>query len=233
MSNSSSTAQLTPNMQELPNQSYQSNLNASQSYYAPQPVYAEQTSTSVDAAAVAAVAAGGMAVAGGMDMDIVNSSNSQYQNNNYGYENEAGMTNDYIIPPRPEQVIQPTRQNSSLRRPKRNNTEHSSAVNPSDAYVDPNQENGDLGDGSYANKPHNVIINKSNNTPIEPGTIHKTMFTFEPNMDDELRLNIGEAVEIIEVYDDGWSYGKNMTTNEVGVFPISYITGYNDPTHNF
>ncbi|OUM64867.1 hypothetical protein PIROE2DRAFT_67265 [Piromyces sp. E2] len=92
--------------------------------------------------------------------------------------------------------------------------------------------NGEITDAA-SQGPHKVIINKSNNTPIEPGTIHKTQFPFNPNMDDELKLNAGDAVEIIEVYDDGWSYGRNMTNNEVGVFPISYITGYNDPSNNF
>ncbi|ORX86976.1 hypothetical protein BCR32DRAFT_289644 [Anaeromyces robustus] len=162
----------------------------------------------------------------------VDISNSQYQNQN-GYSSDiasnSGNSNgmmEYPQPNREQLLVPPVRQFSSLRRPTANGGR--SEILPDDV----NMANGDITESSNV-KPHKVVINKSNNTPIEPGTIHKTQFPFNPTMDDELRLNQGDAVEIIEVYDDGWSYGKNMATNELGVFPISYITGYNDPSNNF
>ena len=151
---------------------------------------------------------------------------NQYQQNDYqnGYVDNAN--NEYPLPQ--QEVTQPVRNYSSLRRP----TASSAVLEvPLEGYDNPSMTNGDITDAGKT--PHKVIINKTNNTPIEPGTIHNAQFPFNPNMDDELRLNSGDAVEIIEVYDDGWSYGKNMATNEVGVFPISYITGYNDPSNNF
>jgi len=159
---------------------------------------------------------------GGVDIS------KQYQQNDYqnGYV-DGGMVDDYPVATQPD-VIQPIRNFSSLRRqpPSGNRPQEM----PLEGYDNSTMMNGEITD---VNQPHKVIINKSNNIPIEPGTIHKAQFPFVPNMDDELKLNAGDAIEIIEVYDDGWSYGKNMINNEVGVFPISYITGYNDPTNNF
>jgi len=146
-------------------------------------------------------------------------SSSQYQGSDY-QNNYSG--NNY----QQDHVVQPVRQFSSLRRPNANGGGNNL---PPENYE--GMMNGEITDANQG--PRKVIINRTNNTPIEPGTIHKTQFPFVPNMDDELKLNAGDAVEIIEVYDDGWSYGKNMTTNESGVFPISYITGYNDPANNF
>lgn len=226
VSNSSSTQQLNNNNDQY----YQSQNELPTTQYYPQTSPSQQPQNYQNPGTV----------------DIVNSG-SQYRQDSIGSAIginaaaatavNASMVNDYTIPPRPEQIVQPVRQNSSLRRPKRTATNN--MVNNENKFTDNvvvpvEGENDDYNNVAVAPaKPHKVIINHTNNTPIEPGTIHKTQFPFIPNMDDELRLNPGDAVEIIEVYDDGWSYGKNVATNEVGVFPISYITGYNDPDNNF
>jgi len=163
----------------------------------------------------------------------------QYQQDNYqNYRNSfvddmrpnsinnGVMINDYPLPQ--QEVIQPIRNHSSLRHP----TVTSDVPEvPLEDYNNPSMMNGEI--TNVGQISHKVIINRVNNIPIKPGTTHKAQFSFSPNMNDELRINSGDSIEIIEVYNDGWSYGKNIITNEVGVFPISFITGYNDPSNNF
>jgi len=163
----------------------------------------------------------------------------QYQQDNYqNYRNSfvddmrpnsinnGIMINDYPLPQ--QEVIQPIRNHSSLRHP----TVTSDVPEvPLEDYNNPSMMNGEI--TNVGQISHKVIINRVNNIPIKPGTTHKAQFSFSPNMNDELRINSGDSIEIIEVYNDGWSYGKNIITNEVGVFPISFITGYNDPSNNF
>jgi len=78
------------------------------------------------------------------------------------------------------------------------------------------------------NENQEFIINKLNNTPIKADTIHIIQYSYEPRLDDEIQLNVGDSVKIIKVYDDGWCYGKNLNSGEVGHFPINYITGNDD-----
>ncbi|KAI9141758.1 hypothetical protein BKA69DRAFT_1021429, partial [Paraphysoderma sedebokerense] len=43
-------------------------------------------------------------------------------------------------------------------------------------------------------------------------------------LDDELDLDIGDMVLIVDVYDDGWAYGQNMTkSSKAGVFPLACV----------
>ncbi|KAI8929210.1 hypothetical protein BC831DRAFT_444365 [Entophlyctis helioformis] len=52
--------------------------------------------------------------------------------------------------------------------------------------------------------------------------------TYAPNMDDELRLMIGDTVEVYETYDDGWGRGRVVRTGQEGVFPVACAV----PTNN-
>ncbi|KXS18395.1 hypothetical protein M427DRAFT_132752 [Gonapodya prolifera JEL478] len=42
---------------------------------------------------------------------------------------------------------------------------------------------------------------------------------FSPKQDDEIRLNVGDVVQVWEEYNDSWCKGLNVTTNRMGMFP--------------
>ncbi|KAJ3121320.1 hypothetical protein HK098_003788 [Nowakowskiella sp. JEL0407] len=45
------------------------------------------------------------------------------------------------------------------------------------------------------------------------------MDEFFPTLDDEIQLQIGDKVQVVEQYDDGWCIGKNLNSGEIGAFP--------------
>jgi len=47
-------------------------------------------------------------------------------------------------------------------------------------------------------------------------------FDYAPNEDGEITLRNGETVEVLEIEDDGWWYGRNRD-GDVGVFPGIYV----------
>ncbi len=48
-------------------------------------------------------------------------------------------------------------------------------------------------------------------------------FDFKANEDDEIDLEVGDEVELVEEVGAGWTHGKNMRTGAVGAFPTSFI----------
>ncbi|KAI8841165.1 hypothetical protein BJ741DRAFT_529947 [Chytriomyces cf. hyalinus JEL632] len=46
------------------------------------------------------------------------------------------------------------------------------------------------------------------------------MYTFEPTQSDELKLQVGEKIELKQEYDDGWGYGLDLNSFKEGVFPL-------------
>ncbi|KAJ3026321.1 UNVERIFIED_CONTAM: Sorbin and SH3 domain-containing protein 2 [Siphonaria sp. JEL0065] len=45
------------------------------------------------------------------------------------------------------------------------------------------------------------------------------LYAFEPANSDEVTLSVGDRVVIQQEYDDGWMYGRNVSTGKEGVFP--------------
>ena len=41
-----------------------------------------------------------------------------------------------------------------------------------------------------------------------------------PANDDELEIAVGDLVELVERFDDGWAFGKSKITDKSGVFPL-------------
>ena len=44
-----------------------------------------------------------------------------------------------------------------------------------------------------------------------------------PNLSDELDLRIGDVVMLSAMYNDGWGYGKNVTTGQEGSLPLGLL----------
>ncbi|XP_067047451.1 sorbin and SH3 domain-containing protein 1 homolog isoform X2 [Acropora muricata] len=57
----------------------------------------------------------------------------------------------------------------------------------------------------------------------EPGERYRAMFSYEPVNEDELRLEEGEEVIVLEKCDDGWFVGTSARTNMFGTFPGNYV----------
>ncbi|KAJ6249517.1 tandem ph domain containing protein [Anaeramoeba flamelloides] len=51
----------------------------------------------------------------------------------------------------------------------------------------------------------------------------KALFKFEQSNPDEISLEIGDVIEFIREIEDGWSYGKKMSTGIAGVYPSNYV----------
>jgi len=51
-------------------------------------------------------------------------------------------------------------------------------------------------------------------------TPYRAVHTYEPQLNDELLLEINDIVEVVYIYDDGWVWGINTRTNESGACPM-------------
>jgi len=51
-------------------------------------------------------------------------------------------------------------------------------------------------------------------------------YASQPENDDELYLNVGDKVKILEVYDDGWAYSLHISTGLEGMIPINCTAEY-------
>ncbi|KAJ3081033.1 Sorbin and SH3 domain-containing protein 2, partial [Physocladia obscura] len=53
----------------------------------------------------------------------------------------------------------------------------------------------------------------------------KVIYNFVPSQGDELALKEGDRVIVTRSFDDGWSYGTNVTTGQEGNFPSDCLEG--------
>ncbi|VDO41426.1 unnamed protein product [Onchocerca flexuosa] len=52
---------------------------------------------------------------------------------------------------------------------------------------------------------------------------HRVHSSFIPRHDDEILLEIGDAVHVERECEDHWCYGINLRTNQHGIFPSAHI----------
>lgn len=50
------------------------------------------------------------------------------------------------------------------------------------------------------------------------------MYNYFPQNDDELELQDGDMVVVLEKCDDGWYVGTSLRTGMFGTFPGNYVT---------
>ncbi|KAJ3395050.1 hypothetical protein HDU84_004509 [Entophlyctis sp. JEL0112] len=67
------------------------------------------------------------------------------------------------------------------------------------------------------------------NVKAPPANADKAVLEFYPERPDEILLNVGDAVVVENKYDDGWCYGKNLTTNKEGHFPLDCLASFAGP----
>ncbi|KAI9328591.1 hypothetical protein DFJ73DRAFT_861632 [Zopfochytrium polystomum] len=56
-----------------------------------------------------------------------------------------------------------------------------------------------------------------------PTDICEAIYDYDPENFDEIALNLGDLVEVMFNYEDGWSMGTNLRTGCIGLFPLSWL----------
>lgn len=51
----------------------------------------------------------------------------------------------------------------------------------------------------------------------------RVLFEYIPRHIDELHINAGDVVQVMEKCDDGWYVGTSERTGEFGTFPGNYV----------
>ncbi|KAM7437108.1 Sorbin and SH3 domain-containing protein 1 [Porites harrisoni] len=68
-----------------------------------------------------------------------------------------------------------------------------------------------------------AVIDEPPRIGHEQGERYRAMFSYEPVNEDELRLEEGDEVIVLEKCDDGWFVGTSARTNLFGTFPGNYV----------
>ncbi|KAJ3298425.1 hypothetical protein HK104_010755 [Borealophlyctis nickersoniae] len=55
--------------------------------------------------------------------------------------------------------------------------------------------------------------------PVDFLKLEKAVAAHIPGLPDEIEVSIGDEIAVQKRFDDGWMYGRNMTTKQRGVFP--------------
>jgi len=66
-------------------------------------------------------------------------------------------------------------------------------------------------------------VDYSTNNTYEVDKDYVAIYSYEPNMSDELTININDRIHLLEMYSDGWGYGKNVTTGQIGILPLNRL----------
>ncbi|KAJ3324081.1 polar growth protein [Boothiomyces sp. JEL0866] len=61
-------------------------------------------------------------------------------------------------------------------------------------------------------------------TDMSDQPVMRVTSRYEPKMVDELQLNPNDKIVMIESYDDGWAFGRNIETGVEGTFPLVCTT---------
>lgn len=83
----------------------------------------------------------------------------------------------------------------------------------------------------FENKLNNNSVNNypgTNEKPTKlPDATHRALFKFCARHSDEITLQIGDTLHIIQEFDDQWSEGINLRTGAKGIFPSSLVIDVN------
>ena len=71
-------------------------------------------------------------------------------------------------------------------------------------------------------------------TPTKPLGTFNVRSTYTPALADEIEINLGDSVTILQEYDDGWCMGVNNTRGGIkGVFPRHCLEGHFDNSSQY
>jgi hypothetical protein len=96
-----------------------------------------------------------------------------------------------------------------------------------------NNRSSDYQNQMLPSKRYSQQSNKSCSRHKEPEiTCYKVAHKYEPQKADEMRLHVGDIVTVDQSWDDGWAYGKNLSSKDQGIFPLDYLIKL-PPTSNY
>ncbi|VDO23026.1 unnamed protein product [Haemonchus placei] len=70
-----------------------------------------------------------------------------------------------------------------------------------------------------AHEPKKPLVSK----PSQPLPHVITAFAYKAEQSDELSLAVGDVIEVLEEVEDGWSRGRLLRTNAIGMFPTNFV----------
>jgi len=85
----------------------------------------------------------------------------------------------------------------------------------------------DLLDNSTSNLD-NRSAGDSDDSNFQDYELYIAQYSYQPLNDDELELQRGDIVEVIEQCDDGWFVGTSQRTEQFGTFPGNYVLPYDE-----
>jgi len=71
-----------------------------------------------------------------------------------------------------------------------------------------------------------------NQKGLIPPTPYYAISQFTPRQPDELAIEQGDEVIIVQTFDDGWAFGRNSRTRMVGVLPMTFLS-YSNYGNNY
>ncbi|ORY39219.1 hypothetical protein LY90DRAFT_510717 [Neocallimastix californiae] len=95
-----------------------------------------------------------------------------------------------------------------------------------------------MAEGCLVRKPSNASSIKSNHSvedwsgPVFEKKVFEVIVEHVPQLPDEVKLNIGDLVEVKQVFEDGWAYGINTATKIDGTFPVICLGEEREPNKN-
>uniref|UniRef100_A0A0K0DDY7 SH3 domain-containing protein n=1 Tax=Angiostrongylus cantonensis TaxID=6313 RepID=A0A0K0DDY7_ANGCA len=75
-------------------------------------------------------------------------------------------------------------------------------------------------DFSASKPPLSVQESRKTSQPLQHVI---TTFAYSAAQDDELSLELGDIIEVLEEVEDGWSRGRQLRTNIIGMFPTNFV----------
>jgi len=121
-------------------------------------------------------------------------------------------------------------------RQKSNITRRSIHSNASNSNSSAHLKNKTYADNSVVGNSGNISIHSNSNTNDINTNSNKTNITnsqsfyyyvckqkFKPQNENEIEMNVGDIIQIYRILDEGWCYGKNRTTNCVGIIPQAFL----------
>ncbi|KAK6009315.1 SH3 domain protein, partial [Ostertagia ostertagi] len=67
------------------------------------------------------------------------------------------------------------------------------------------------------------FVSAVSSKPSQPLQHVITAFAYSAVQDDELTLELGDVIEVLEEVEDGWSRGRQLRTNIIGMFPTNFV----------
>ncbi|XP_055932364.1 mucin-2-like isoform X1 [Argiope bruennichi] len=120
----------------------------------------------------------------------------------------------------PTPVVTPTPPKSCLKSPRSSSETNSNSSSP---YSN-NTRSPSVESAIHVETARSKLLarGKKGYSLMEP-ILYKAIYSYKPQNDDELELNEGDMIYVVEMCDDGWYVGTSVRTGVFGIFPGNYV----------